>query len=96
MSDLNFSTKGMNIVQRSKSFENGNIVPVGTVCYEVGNWLENTKKIIVDKDNQKIVSMCWNSSYFLDKEKADRETNILTSRYYDLLYNGYGGKQCLK
>lgn len=90
MTDLNFSTKGMDLSQRKESFENGNVVPIGTICYEAGNWLENTKKIIVDEDNQKIVSMCWNSSYFLDKEKADKEMNISKSMYYDWLYSGYG------
>lgn len=89
MTDLNFSTKGMDISQREKSFKNGNVVPIGTVCYEAGDWLENTKKIIVDEDNQKIVSMCWNSSYFLDKEKADEAMNVSKTMYYNLLYSRY-------
>lgn len=69
---LEFSTNGMNYIQRQKSFENGNIVPIGTVCYEAGDWLENTKKVVVDESNQKIISMLWNSKYFLNKEDADK------------------------
>lgn len=89
MTDLNFSTKGMNLGQKEESFKNGNIVPIGTICYESGDWLDNTEKIIVNENNQKIVSMFWNVFYFLDKGKADRQKEISETEYFERLYDSY-------
>ena len=85
--DLSFSTYGMTYEERYKSYSQGNIVPIGIECYQAGDYLENTKRIIVDGSNQKLVSLLWNSAYFLDKNEADKVMQRSKNEYYSWLYN---------
>lgn len=64
-----------------------NLLPIGTICYKAGNFLEDTKEIIVTKDNRKRVVEFWNELYFSDKKKADYVTNIAHTEYSD--WQGY-------
>ena len=41
---MNFSTQGMPLWEREKSYENGNKIPIGTVCYKAGTSLTIQKK----------------------------------------------------
>ncbi len=50
------------------------LIPIGTVCYRAGNFTEYTQEIVIDDNNQKLISMLWNSTYFLNKKDADRVT----------------------
>lgn len=72
--DLNFSTEGMTISERYALLDQIELIPIGTKCFKAGDFTEWTEEIIVTEENQKIVTMCWNSTYFLDKNKADRVT----------------------
>ena len=86
---MNFSTSGMTLWQREESYKNGNIVPLGTVCYEAGDHLSDTTENIVTEENQKQISMFWNALYFLDKDKADRKTQQAKAEYGDWLYSSF-------
>ena len=85
---MQFTTEGMTYYERLESFENGNVIPIGTICFKAGDWLSDTEKIIVDENNQRIISMLWNSSYFLDKNKADGLMYQSKAEYERYLY-GY-------
>lgn len=67
---LLFNTNHMNYKERLESFEKGNVVPIGTVCYRKGDILHKPKKYIVDNDNQRRISMWWNCMYFLTEKEA--------------------------
>lgn len=72
--DFNFSTEGMTINERYDLLKHIELIPIGTKCYRAGDFTELTEEIVVTEENQKIVTMCWNSTYFLDKNKADMVT----------------------
>ena len=83
---MDFTTSGMKMYEREESYKKGNVIPIGTVCFEAGDWLENTKQIVVNSDNQKMVSMFWNSLYFLDEEKANQKMQQSKADYGDFLF----------
>ena len=83
---MNFSTQGMPLWEREKSYENGNKIPIGTVCYKAGDFVDNTEKIVVTPENQKTVSMFWNSLYFLDEEKANLKMSQSKAEYGHWLF----------
>ena len=56
-------------------------IPIGTVVYEAGDFASWTEKLVVDKSNQKIISMFWNRLYFDDEKKADFQTNRAHTEY---------------
>lgn len=87
--NLSFSTAGMTLDKRELSFQEGNIVPIGTVCFRAGDWLDNTKQIIVTEDNQKEVSMFWNSLYFMDENKANEKMNQARIEYNEWIISLY-------
>ena len=41
---MNFSTQGMSLLEREKSYENGNKISIGTICYQAGDFADNTEK----------------------------------------------------
>ena len=49
--EMNFTTAGMNLYEREKSYESGNIIPIGTVCFKAGDVINDTEKVVVDLDN---------------------------------------------
>lgn len=83
---MNFTTENMSLKERYDILNKVNLIPIGTICYEVGDFTECTKKIIVNKENQKKVTMFWNCLFFLDKEKADYITDKEHSDYEKWLY----------
>ena len=80
---LEFTTRGMDYYDKKKSYESGNIVPLGTECFKAGSWLERTEPVIVNHENQKIISMLWNDGYYLNKEDAIRCENQSVSDYFN-------------
>lgn len=80
--DFNLNTKGMSMSRRFNLI-NEMLVPIGTKCYYAGDFASGTEKIAVDYDNQKIITMFWNSMYFLNKEDADKVTNNNHRNYND-------------
>lgn len=86
---MNFTTAGMKLYEREESYESGNVISIGTVCFKAGDWLENTEKIVVDSDNQKEVSMFWNSLYFLDEERANQKMQQSKADYGNFLFESY-------
>lgn len=64
-----------------------NLIPIGTSCYHAGDFLSSTEVIVVNEENQKIVSALWNKLYFIDKTKADYVTELAHTEYSD--WQGY-------
>lgn len=60
---------------KKRTFKKVDLIPIGTICYEAGDFSKYTKQIVVNEDNQKQITMFWNSIYFLEKEEADYITN---------------------
>lgn len=79
---LDFSTYGMDFGERQDSFRNGNIVPLGTKCFKAGDFLEDTTEVTVTEENQRLISMLWNSGYFLSKDDALKEEERNRNTYY--------------
>lgn len=86
---MDFSTEGMKLSERYLLLNSVELIPVGTKCFASGDAFEHTKEIIVSEDNQKIVTMFWNSLYFLKYEDADRVTRREHATYSDWLDRGY-------
>lgn len=84
---MDFTTEGMTLEERYELLEHVDSIPIGTICYEAGDFTDWTKEIIVTEENQKRVTMFWNCLYFLDKDKADYVTNKAHSEYAAWLYN---------
>lgn len=84
--DFNFSTSGMTLHERYELLNCVELIPIGTVCFRAGDFTEYTKKITVTKENQKEVTMFWNSLYFLDEKDADIVTSREHASYGDWLF----------
>lgn len=72
--DYNFTTKGMTLSEKYEFVKSHELIPIGTECYRSGDFAEDTTKIVVTEENQKNVTMFWNSLYFLKEEDANRVT----------------------
>lgn len=81
-----FTTEGMPLEERYGILNKVDLIPIGTVCYKAGDFAEYTEKIVVEKTNQKRVTMFWNSLYFLDKKKADEATFKAHAKYSNWLF----------
>lgn len=81
-----FTTEGMSLEERYDILNKVDLIPIGTVCYKAGDFTENTEEIVVEETNQKVVTMFWNSLYFLDKEKADKATFKAHAEYTNWLF----------
>ena len=84
---MDFTTKNMSLEERYDILNKVNLIPIGTICYEAGDFTEWTKEIVVNEENQKRVTMFWNCLFFLDKEQADYVTDKAHSDYANWLYN---------
>ena len=74
MKDFDFSlnTTGMRITDRFKILDEM-LIPIGTKCYAVR--FNNIEEIEVDASNQRLITMFYNSTYFLNKEDAEKSNN---------------------
>lgn len=64
-----------------------NLIPIGTQCFKAGDFLNSTEQVVVNDENQKIVTALWNELYFENKTKADYVTNAAHLEYSD--WQGY-------
>lgn len=76
-----FNTTGMDLFEREKLFENTIPVKIGEIVYKAGDAFDYTKCVVVNENNQKQISMFWNSLYFDDEEKAEFRTRISHANY---------------
>lgn len=76
-------TIGSDLSKKNRDYDTGVTprIPIGTVVYEAGDFASWTEKLIVDKNNQKIISMFWDSLYFDDEKKADLQSQRAHSNY---------------
>lgn len=84
---MNFTTANMSLEERYDILNKVDLIPIGTICYRAGDFVEQTEEIVVNEENQKQVTMFWNSLYFLDKEQADYVTDKAHSDYANWLYS---------
>ena len=47
---MDFTTEGMTLEQRYELLEHVDLIPIGTVCYEAGDFTNWTKEIIVTEE----------------------------------------------
>ena len=61
---MDFTTKNMSLKERYDILNKVDLIPIGTICYEAGDFTEWTKEIVVNEENQKRVTMFWNCLFF--------------------------------
>lgn len=71
---FDINTIGLTLAQREALIKKVGLIPIGTVCYRAGDYTEWTSKVTVTAENQKRVTMFWNSLYYLNEAKADAVT----------------------
>lgn len=76
-----FCTSGMDLWEREDLFKNTIPIELGAIVYRSGDAFEWTQPVIVNKENQKEVSMFWNALYFDNEADADLVTNIAHANY---------------
>lgn len=84
---MDFTTANMSLEERYDILNKVDLIPIGTICYKAGDFTEQPEEIVVEKANQKLVTMFWNCLYFLDKEQADYVTDRAHSDYANWLYS---------
>ena len=76
-----FSTRGMDLWERERLFNQTAPIPIGEIVYRSGDAWECTECVKVTEENQKEISMFWNSIYFDTFEAAERQTNMSHAAY---------------
>lgn len=84
---MDFTTANMSLEERYDILNKVNLIHIGTICYKAGDFMGHTKQIVVNKENQKQVTMFWNDLYFLDEEQADYATSKAHSDYENWLFS---------
>lgn len=84
---MDFTTANMSLKERYDILNKVDLIPIGTICYRAGDFVEQTEEIVVNEENQKQVTMFWNSLYFLDEEQADCVTCKAHADYGNWLYS---------
>ena len=77
------STSGMCLYEREKLIEEYEMIPIGSIVYKAGDAWTYTEVVIVNDENQKTISMFWNSLYFDNHIDADLKTSIAHAEYND-------------
>ena len=85
---FDFSTLHMSLEQREDIWKNHPElhIPIGTKIYAVEHFTDWPEEIIVTEDNQKLITMFWNSIYFETYKKAESVAEISHAEYSDYLY----------
>lgn len=52
---MDFTTKNMSLKERYDILNKVDLIPIGTICYEAGDFTEWTKEIVVNEENQNIL-----------------------------------------
>lgn len=76
-----YNTTGMDFWEREKLFKEVSPIPLGEIVYQAGDAWDCTHAVKVNEENQKIITMFWNSLYFDSEEKADRLTAAAHAEY---------------
>ena len=76
-----FSTRGMDLWEREKLFNQTAPIPIGETVFHAGGAWDSTEYVKVTEENQKEISMFWNSTYFDTFEAAERQTNMSHAAY---------------
>lgn len=84
---MDFTTENMSLKERYDILNKVDLIPIGTICYKAGDFVEQTEKIVVNEENQKRVTMFWNCLFFLDEEHADYVTDKAHADYGNWLYS---------
>ena len=71
----------MTISERYELYNKTKPIEIGELVYKAGDAFDWTEEIIVDKSNQKEISMFWNSLYFASKKDADIMTRRAKAAY---------------
>lgn len=79
--DLSYSTKGMPSWAREELINKIGLIPIGTKCWKSGGAWDVVSPVVVTEDNQEIISLSWNSFYFLKYEDAEQHTNMSHGKY---------------
>lgn len=61
---------------------------IGDKVFEAGDWIENTKQIVVTEDNINIVNQFWNSLFYDNELDADKQMYKVKAEYGEWLYRG--------
>lgn len=61
---------------------------IGDKVFEAGDWMENTKQIVVTEDNINIVNQFWNSLFYDNELDADKRMYKAKAEYGEWLYRG--------
>ena len=79
-----YNTTGMSLWEREDLYKKVLPIPIGEKVFQSGGAFDTTEVITVTEDNQKIITMFWNSQYFDNLDKAESETlkaHVAYSRY---------------
>jgi len=83
---MDFTTEGLTLEERYDILNKVKPIPIGITCYKAGGFIGDTTTVEVDSSNQEMVTMFWNSLYFLNKEDADYATDMEHAKYEAWLY----------
>jgi len=86
-----FNTTGMELWEREKLFKETVPIQIGEIVYRSGDFAGSTTIVKVTEENQKIISMFWNSLYFDNQKAADRVTQQAHAAYGDYQAEAIGG-----
>ena len=84
-----YNTKGMELYEREDLYKITTPILIGETVYEAGGAWDQTKQITVTEENQKEISMFWNSIFFDTWEKAEAQTDIAHSNYSSWMCNAW-------
>ena len=80
-----FNTSGMSLFDREGLFKETEPIPIDSIVYEAGGPWEYTKQVKVTENNQKEISMFWNSVYFDNESDADIKTSEAHADYSEFM-----------
>lgn len=87
-----YNTTGMYYFEREDLYKKVSPIPIGEKVFQAGDAFDATKVVTVTEDNQKIITMFWNSQYFDDFDKAEGktlETHAAYGRYQSSVADGW-------
>lgn len=79
----NYNTSGLSYEERLELYNRTEPIELGAIVYETGFAFGATEPIKVTEENQKQISMCWNSAYFDSFDKAEEVTRRAHDDYSD-------------
>ena len=77
------NTTGLSYFERKYIARQHDPIPIGDTVYDAGDFADPVSKITVTEDNQFMISMFWNSSYFDNYKAASRKNAEFHNEYAD-------------